>query len=55
MHVFKKKKKQQEFNFFLVTFIYSDYSHFQYKLMFFFYMTGPRVPKKPQFTHELVK
>jgi hypothetical protein len=62
-----KQKKGQEFNFFLVTFIYSDYSHFQYKFGFFWYewsslkrsfhscFKGPRVPKKTQFTHELVK
>jgi hypothetical protein len=56
--VLKQKKKTTRIQLFLVTFIYSDYSHFQYKLGFFWYewsslkrsfhsrFKGPRVPKK---------
>jgi hypothetical protein len=59
-----KTKKKTRIQLFLVNDIYSDYSHFQYKLGFFWYewsslkrsfhsrFKGPRVPKKPQFTHE---
>jgi hypothetical protein len=62
-----KTKKKTRIQLFLVTFIYSDSSHFQYKLGFFWYewsslkrsfhsrFKGPRVPKKTQFTHELAK
>jgi hypothetical protein len=62
-----KTKKKTRIQLFLVTFIYSDYSHFQYKLGFFWYewsslkrsfhsrFKGPRVPEKTQPTHELVK
>jgi hypothetical protein len=54
----QKKKTTTRIQLFLVTFIYSDYSHFQYKLGFFWYewsslkrsfhsrFKGPRVPKK---------
>jgi hypothetical protein len=53
-----KKKKKTRIQLFLVTFIYSDYSHFQYKLGFFWYewpslkrsfhsrFKGPRIQKK---------
>jgi hypothetical protein len=49
-----KTKKIQEFNFLLVTFIYSfiQIIHISNTNWVFFDMTGPRVPKKPQFTHE---
>jgi hypothetical protein len=43
-----KQKKTTRIQLFLVTFIYSDYSHFRYKLGFFLNsrFKGPRVPKK---------
>jgi hypothetical protein len=64
---FVLKQKKTRIQLFLVTFIYSDYSHFKYKLGFFWHewsslkrsfhsrFKGPRVQKKTQFTHELVK
>jgi hypothetical protein len=50
-------KKNTRIQLFLVTFIYSfiQIIHISNTNWVFFDMTGPRVPKKTQLTHELVK